>query len=600
MPDPALGDDVPLGNAQKTTMLTSTNGIKIGIIGIVEREWLDTINSLPPNLKFLPADQVVQDLAKDLREQGAEMIIALTHQREPNDMKLAEALPPHTIDLMLGGHDHFYAHAIINGIHLLRSGTDFKQLSYLEAWRSSSTSHASNTSQPRPAWDVTITRRDITRSIEPDRPTMALVDSMTSALRQKMAQPVGYTTTPLDARFRTVRTAESNIANFVADLMRIYYNADVCILVGGTIRGDQVYGPGVLRMQDIMDCFPFEDPCVVLRVSGKAVWDALEKGVSTYPALEGRFPQVGGMSFTFDAGAPPGKRIVRVSIAGAILDHDKMYTLVTRGYTAHGKDGFESLRMASEGGPCEELVSEENGLLISALLRQYFMSLKVLGRWKRWSPSLRRAWGDVQEELHELHPVRGKGDEESAGTVQQASPSKSEVQGRVEGHDGEVQKRKEEEATALSRDGGFGAAAHGGEQHQGSDLVSTALQQSSPPSASQPPTQTQTSAPSDHSSATHFHASDSEDDALDAPTSSTDLPATAPSDISAHDRRKILARKACRKWWKAVGMKGHPGTVDDEAEEDWGKGGAEWTRGIAPKVEGRIVMVGGEDGGKRA
>ena len=174
------------------------------------------------------------------------------------------------------------------------------------------------------------------------------------------------------------------------------------------------------------------------------------------------------------------------------------------------------------------------------------------------------------------------------------------MQGRVGGHDGEVQKRKQEEAKALFRDGGFGAAAHGGEQHQGSDLVSTALQQSSPEPAAGSQTQSQRSAPPDPSAAIHFHASDSEDDALDAPTSSTYLPATAPSDISARDRRKILARKACRKWWKAVGMKGHPGTVDDEAEEDWGRGGVEWTRGIAPKVEGRIVMVGGEDGGKRA
>lgn len=116
-------------------MLTSSNGIKIGVIGIVEREWLDTINSLPPNLIFRPAAEVVQTCARDLRQQGAEMIIALTHQREPNDIKLAKSVPPGCIDLMLGGHDHFYAHGVYNGVHLLRSGTDFKQLSYLEAWR---------------------------------------------------------------------------------------------------------------------------------------------------------------------------------------------------------------------------------------------------------------------------------------------------------------------------------------------------------------------------------------------------------------------------------------------------------------------------------
>ena len=97
----------------------------------------------------------------------------------------------------------------------------------------------------------------------------------------------GYTAAPLDARFVTVRTKESNIGNFVCDLMRYYYDADCCIMAAGTIRGDQIYPPGVLKLRDIVNCFPFEDPVVVMKVTGKAIWDALENGVSNYPALEG-------------------------------------------------------------------------------------------------------------------------------------------------------------------------------------------------------------------------------------------------------------------------------------------------------------------------
>lgn len=37
--DPALGEGVPLANCEKTVMLTSSNGIKIGVIGLGEREW---------------------------------------------------------------------------------------------------------------------------------------------------------------------------------------------------------------------------------------------------------------------------------------------------------------------------------------------------------------------------------------------------------------------------------------------------------------------------------------------------------------------------------------------------------------------------------
>ena len=71
--------------------------------------------------------------------------------------------------------------------------------------------------------------------------------------------------------------------------MRFYYQTDCCIMAAGTIRGDQIYPPGVLRLKDLMNCFPFEDPVVVIKVTGNAILEALENGVSSYPALEGMF-----------------------------------------------------------------------------------------------------------------------------------------------------------------------------------------------------------------------------------------------------------------------------------------------------------------------
>ena len=45
-------------------------------------------------------------------------------------------------------------------------------------------------------------------------------------------------------------------------------------------------------------------------------------------------------------------------------------------------DGYDSLLVDSEGGDAEELVDEENGMLISTMLRQYFMALRTVGKWK--------------------------------------------------------------------------------------------------------------------------------------------------------------------------------------------------------------------------
>lgn len=351
---------------------------------------LGTINSLPPGLIYKSASQTAIELVPELRKQGADIVIALTHQREPNDIKLANSIPEGLIDLILGGHDHFYAHAVIKGTHLLRSGTDFRQLSYIEAFRKPDSR----------GWDFNIIRRDIVRSITPDPETEVLVTKLTSALKEKLEKPIGYTAAALDGRFMTVRTRESNLGNFICDLMRFYYHTDCAIMAGGTIRGDQVYPPGLLRLKDVLNCFPFEDPVVVVKISGRHLVDALENGVSQLPSLEGRFPQVSNITFEYSAAAPPGSRVNWVKVGGKPVDYKQEYTLATRGYMARGKDGYTSLLVQSEGGEIEELVSEENGMMISAILRQYFLSLKVMGRWRRMSVSLHKHWDTVHSRLH--------------------------------------------------------------------------------------------------------------------------------------------------------------------------------------------------------
>ncbi|KAL4926398.1 putative 5'-nucleotidase [Aspergillus undulatus] len=529
--DPALGDDVPIGDCEKTCMLTSSNGIKVGVIGLGEREWLGTINSLPPDLIYKSASKTAIELVPKLREQGAEIIVAVTHQREPNDYKLAENIPYGLIDIILGGHDHFYGHAFLNGVHVLRSGTDFKQLSYIEAFRK----------PDGPGWDFNIVRRDLVRSIPEDPSSTALVAKLTSSLKAKLDKPIGYTVRPLDGRFSTVRAGESNLGNFACDLMRFYYHADCAMMAGGTIRGDQIYPPGVLRLRDILNCFPFEDPVVLLRLKGKAIFDALENGVSQLPALEGRFTQVSNIEFSFNPSAPPGSRINWARIGGDPIDYEKSYTLATRGYMARGKDGFASLLVKSEGGEVEELVDEESGTLISTLLRQYFLSLKVMGKWQHLGKSMTRHWANVQKNMQ----VNGFLKPPSA----LPSPAAEKVPSRVQRP---PLHRKQHYV--------YGRFAQ----------AQAAIDQGQEPGIDE-------SMDSD---------SDSDPDILVSPrpiTNYVTLPAQSAED---EDKRLRLARWATRRWMRRA-------KLSSKMDEDGAEGDIftpNWTPGIAPRLEGRIVI----------
>ncbi|KAI0206247.1 flagellar associated protein [Astrocystis sublimbata] len=375
--DPSRGEGVPLGNCLKAAMLTTSNGIQVGLIGLVEKEWLPTVNQLPPNLEFRSASETARELSAKLRAAGAEVIIALTHQREPNDVRLAYEAQG-AIDVILGGHDHIYKHEVISGTHILRSGSDFKQLSYLELRKAGSVELPQGGRQQK--WNVQVAREDIDSRVPSDLKTAQWVREITQSIRPQLEPVVAQTAVELDARFDVVRLRESNIGNLVTDILRQYYDADCCIMAAGTVRGDCIYPPGPLTLKDIRTCFPFEDPWVVLLTKGQAIWDALEVGVSLYPAAEGRFPQVSGMDFSFDPSRVAGSRVLSASIGGSPLVKGKNYRLCTRDYMARGKDGFTPLLSTSSGGSCEELVMAQEGLRTYEVLLKYFESLDDYSR----------------------------------------------------------------------------------------------------------------------------------------------------------------------------------------------------------------------------
>lgn len=149
----------------------------------------------------------------------------------------------------------------------------------------------------------------------------------------------------MDTRFSEVRSRETNIGNFLADLMRKEHNADCALLHGGSIRADKKYEHGFMTLGDWNDIIPFQTSIVLLEATGAQIVEALENGVSKVPALEGRFLQVSNISFTFDIRKPPGERVDRNSVllGNKPIDHGKVYRVAAPNFIGWGKDGFDCL-----------------------------------------------------------------------------------------------------------------------------------------------------------------------------------------------------------------------------------------------------------------
>ena len=194
----------------------------------------------------------------------------------------------------------------------------------------------------------------------------------------KMNDVLGEFHCDLDGRFSSVRTSETNLGNFMCDIMVACTNADCAILNSGTLRSDRIHPSGPFTLKDLLTVIPMMDSLCLLNVLGKTepyfyfysisgqssskfhndiflsmimipigsqIIEALENGVSQYPKLEGRFPQVAGIKFAFNPKNPPGSRVDPkfVMIGDEFIQVHQYYRLVTKKYIATGHDGYTVL-----------------------------------------------------------------------------------------------------------------------------------------------------------------------------------------------------------------------------------------------------------------
>ena len=84
----------------------------------------------------------------------------------------------------------------------------------------------------------------------------------------EMTKELGVFEVDLDGRFSTVRSMESNLCNFVTDIMVAATEADFALINSGTFRSDTIHKAGVFTIKDLLLVLPMIDPLVLVEVDG--------------------------------------------------------------------------------------------------------------------------------------------------------------------------------------------------------------------------------------------------------------------------------------------------------------------------------------------
>ncbi|MCS6920527.1 MAG: 5'-nucleotidase C-terminal domain-containing protein [Elioraea sp.] len=342
---------------------------KIGIVGLTTED-TPRISSPGPGVRFLPEFDALAAASRAARDQGASVIIALTHVGLRRDVELARAVPG--LSAIVGGHSHTLLSNTAQGAFarypLPEQGASGFAIPIVQAG-------ANNRYYGRLDLDLdssgrVLEARGDARELgfaDPRDPGVeAIVARLAEPLAALRARVIGSTTEALSNAL--CRRTECAIGNLIAEAMLEAgrpAGAEIALQNGGGIRAG--FPAGSVTWGDLLTVLPFSNTLATLKLRGADIRAALENGLSAFEQGAGRFPQVAGLRFTWRPHAAVGSRLVSVSVrqpdgSYAPLDDERVYGVVTNNFLRQGGDAYTVLRDRAidpyDSGPNLEEVME--------------------------------------------------------------------------------------------------------------------------------------------------------------------------------------------------------------------------------------------------
>ncbi|WP_421616907.1 bifunctional metallophosphatase/5'-nucleotidase [Brevibacillus sp. TJ4] len=320
------------------TFKTEIGGKTFGIVSVVAED--TPVLTHPDNVKGLTFKNPIEVLKETVPELKKEVdhVILLSHVGYDVDKQIAENVEG--IDLIVGGHSHTALREpeLVNGTYIVQDWEYGKSVGRADLYYLDDELVA-----------FTSGLKEFDETVQADPEIEKMVQEIEKNIDSVMDVVIAKSEVALDGDRTLVRTRETNVGNLIADIMLertqsiAGYEADVALANGGGIRAQLPAGD--ITKKDLYSLLPFENNTLaIVEVTGAELKAALENGVSDVENGAGRFPQISGMSFTFDPSKPAGERVVEVKVGDADLDLEKTYKLATIDFLAAGGDGYEMLK----------------------------------------------------------------------------------------------------------------------------------------------------------------------------------------------------------------------------------------------------------------
>lgn len=305
------------------SVIVNAGGHKVGVLGLTTTT--TPAKTLPLNVMQLDFRELLPAAlaqAKNLRAQGAEIVLITTHEggELPGDpiYELLKALPKGTVDAVVSGHSHTEIHQMVNGVPVIQSktrGVFFGRIDlYVDkatgkvepsltkihdihpicgVWfaniQSCDTKVASDMVKAGKAKESDfVPLRTVTYEGEEVKPDLR-VREVLALYFKKIDEIRGEKLGEASGEFETYPSGETQMGSlFVHAYHWKFPEARVVYLNGGGIR--RPFLKGTLTYGDLFEVHPFDNYAMLMKISGKelrALMEVAVSGAQKIPAVYG-------------------------------------------------------------------------------------------------------------------------------------------------------------------------------------------------------------------------------------------------------------------------------------------------------------------------
>ena len=331
-----------LSDRVENSILIDAGNTKVGFIGLNVR----LTNLVDPTacegVQWQNAINVADAEAKKLRDQGADIVIALSHlgYEKTDEVYYDRGIVMNTrhLDMIIGGHSHTFLNQAdyvtdMDGdkVPVVQTGSKGICLGYAKI-------KIDNNGKPSFTYRLIPVKNHLDKKLDPV--FSDLIDSYSKDVKKEMEKVIGYCPQALRKG-----TPESPLNNLTGDALvwmaKEYYGvkADVGIYNNGGIRAE--ISAGNLTVGDVYAVYPFDNVLSIAELKGSDLKELFE-----YMASNQGLPVNSGVRLVIS-----NKKVKSVTVDGKAIDNNKTYSVATIDYLMNlGRYGLQNATNRRDSG----------------------------------------------------------------------------------------------------------------------------------------------------------------------------------------------------------------------------------------------------------